>query len=175
MPGNHPSDSRLSKRQPFFQNKPGNRRLRRLALAGVVVAFLFGGAAVAGYVYYKKRTGDIYHPHAAFTNEAPPQLPPPASPQTHIDRFAWPLYGYTPDHQRNFPAPATMHPPFKQSWARNDGVLLEFPPVMYGNRLFQLSDDGTVRAISKFTGKNFWTQRVGTLSASTPALARDNA
>lgn len=155
-------------RNPRSRRLPSSRRVRRLLLAVALLTTMFGGAAVAGYVYYRQRTGDIYHPHAAFTFESPTALPPA---QRGVDRFAWPLYGYTADHQRNFPASATMHPPYTRVWARGGRTLLEFPPVLYANRLFQLADDGFLRAINKRTGHTFWSQRLGILSASSPAVA----
>ena len=55
--------------------------------------------------------------------------------------FAWPFYGYTQNHTRFFPAPETVRPPFKKLWVHNAGALLEFPPVIYGDRIFQLADN----------------------------------
>jgi len=52
----------------------------------------------------------------------------------------------------------------------NDHVLLEFPPVIYGERIFQLSDDAVLNALDKRTGRVLWTRRVGQLSASSPAV-----
>ncbi|HWX87575.1 MAG TPA: PQQ-binding-like beta-propeller repeat protein, partial [Solirubrobacteraceae bacterium] len=46
-------------------------------------------------------------------------------------------------------------------------------PVMWGNRIFQLSDDATLHAIDKYTGQNLWSRRLGALSASTPAVGGD--
>ena len=123
-------------------------------------------AAVLGvYLYERHRTGSIYHPHARFLSEPTPRLPArgPA-------RFAWPFYGYTKDHTRFFPAPSSLHPPFKRLWVRNGGALLEFPPVIYGDHIFQLADNGVLNAINKHTGHTFWSRRLGVLSASSPAV-----
>jgi outer membrane protein assembly factor BamB len=146
---------------------PPPRRLRRpLLIGGVIALVLLAGAAAGGYVYYRHRTGNIYHPHARFVTEAPPTLP--ARP---VDRFSWPLYGYTKDHTRYYPAPAQVRPPFTQIWVHPGGALLEFPPVLFENRIFQLGDDGVLTAISKYTGRVFWQRRLGTLSASSPAVS----
>jgi outer membrane protein assembly factor BamB len=133
-----------------------------------------GGAALlalvaivlGAHLYKQQRTGSIYHPHARFVPQPTPALP------THgPDRFAWPFYGYTKNHTRSFPASAGLRPPFKTLWVHNgDGALLEFPPVMFGDRIFQLSDDGVLSAINKHTGHNFWRRRIGALSASSPAV-----
>ena len=37
--------------------------------------------------------------------------PPPSKP---VDRFSWPLYGYSHDHNRYFPASSKLHAPFHQ-------------------------------------------------------------
>jgi outer membrane protein assembly factor BamB len=123
-------------------------------------------AAVLGaYLYERHRTGSIYHPHARFVPEPTPRLPARGP-----DRFAWPFYGYTKNHTRFFPAPSRLHPPFKQLWVHNGGTLLEFPPVIYGDHIFQLGDNGTLKAIDKHTGHTFWHRRLGALSASSPAV-----
>jgi len=122
-------------------------------------------AALAGYFYERNRTGNIYHPHARFIAQ-----PTPTLPTRGPDRFAWPLYGYTKNHTRFFPAQVSLRPPFHKIWAHNFNTLLEFPPVIYGNHIFQLGDNGVLVALDKYTGKTFWARSLGTLSASTPAV-----
>ncbi len=136
----------------------------RLGLLGLLL-LLIAGVVLAGYLYERHRTGSIYHPHARFIPEPTPTLP------THgAERFAWPIYGYTKEHTRFFPAASTVHPPFRRLWVRNAHALLEFPPVMYGGRIFQLADDANLSAIDKHTGHSFWTVALGKLSASSPAV-----
>ncbi|HVR05954.1 MAG TPA: PQQ-binding-like beta-propeller repeat protein [Solirubrobacteraceae bacterium] len=135
---------------------------RWIALAAVVV---IAGLAIGGYVYAHNRTGSIYHPHARFLAQANPKLP------THgRERFAWPLYGYTENHTRYFPAPASLAPPYRTVWARNGTSLREFPPVLSENRIFQLTDDATLSAVDKYDGKLLWSHRLGALSAAAPAV-----
>ena len=141
---------------------PRSKRAR-LTLAALVL--LLAGLALGGYLYERHRTGSIYHPHARFVPQPTPKLPPRGP-----DRFAWPFYGYTKNHTRFFPAPASLHPPFRRLWVHNAGSLLEFPPVIYGDHIFQLADDGVLSAINKHTGHTFWQRRLGRLSASTPAV-----
>jgi outer membrane protein assembly factor BamB len=142
---------------------PRSKRVR-LSLAALVV--LLAGVALGGYLYARNRTGNIYHPHARFIPEAAPKAP--AKP---LDTFSWPLYGYTQNHARFFPASASLRAPFKRLWVNNAHTLLEFPPVMAGDHIFQLGDDGVISAINKHTGHNFWKRSLGLLSASTPAVA----
>ncbi|HST56019.1 MAG TPA: PQQ-binding-like beta-propeller repeat protein [Solirubrobacteraceae bacterium] len=98
-----------------------------------------------------------------------PQAAPPL-PSHGPDRFAWPFYGYTKNHTRFYPAADTLRPPFRRLWVHNGNSLLEFPPVIFGDRIFQLSDNGRLHAINKHTGNEFWSRRVGVLSASSPAV-----
>ncbi len=141
---------------------PRSKRLRA-GLGGLVLVLI--AAAIGGYVYERHRTGNVYHPHARFIPQKTPTLP------THgPERFAWPLYGYDKDHTRFFPAAASLHPPFDRLWAHSEHSLLEFPPVIYGEDIFQLADDATLIATNKNSGRAFWTQRLGQLSASAPAV-----
>ncbi len=145
-----------------------NRLLPRSTVARVSVAALaivLVAALLGGYLYERHRTGSIYHPHARFVPE-----PTPSLPARGPERFAWPFYGYSKNHTRFFPAPTRLHPPFKQLWVRNDHTLLEFPPVLGGDHIFQLGDNGTLFAINKQTGHTFWQRRLGILSASSPAV-----
>jgi outer membrane protein assembly factor BamB len=142
---------------------PRSKRAR-LGVAGAIV-LLLGAVALAGYLYEKGRTGSIYHPHARFV-----PTPTPTLPKKPVAEFTWPLYGYSQEHTRFFPAPSSLHAPFKQVWVNNAHTLLEFPPVIGGDRLFQLGDDGVMRSINRTTGHTVWARSLGHLSASTPAI-----
>ncbi len=144
---------------------PGARRVHA-ALAALVV--LLAAAALGAYLYDRNRTGNVYHPHAPFIAQPTPTLPkpPPRGPVS----FTWPLYGYTKSHTRFFPAPARVRPPFRGIWVHGGNALLEFPPVIYGEHLFQLGDDAVLQAIDKHNGHVVWSRRLGQLSASSPAV-----
>ena len=86
------------------------------------------------------------------TRRSVPQPTPTSLPKRPPDRFSWPIYGYTKDHSRFFPAPDSVRPPFRQLWVRNAHELLEFPPVIYAGRLFQLGDNAVLAATNKHTG-----------------------
>jgi outer membrane protein assembly factor BamB len=135
---------------------------RWIALTALV---LLAGLALGGYVYAHNRTGSIYHPHARFLPQANPTLPTRGP-----ERFAWPIYGYTQNHTRYYPAPASLHPPFRRIWARGGTSLREFPPVLSENRILQLTDDGVLTAVDKWDGKILWSRTLGALSASCPAV-----
>ncbi len=147
------------------RRRPLPRSKRALALLAATLVVVVGAATLGGYLYARNRTGSIYHPHARFV----PQ-PTPTLPTRGPSRFAWPLFGYDKEHSRFFPASALVHPPFKQLWVRNSHELLEFPPVIYGNSIFQLGDNAVLSALDKRNGRLLWSRRLGQLSASSPAV-----
>ncbi len=144
---------------------PGSRRVRA-TLAALVV--LLAAIALGAYLYERNRTGNVYHPRARFVAQPTPTLP--KLPTHGVKSFSWPLYGYTKNHTRFFPAPARVRPPFNRIWVHGGNSLLEFPPVLYGERLFQLADDAVLQAIDKHNGHVVWSRRLGQLSASSPAV-----
>jgi outer membrane protein assembly factor BamB len=145
---------------------PRSKRVR-VALALLVLAI--AGAALGGYLYQRDRTGSIYHPGARFVDQGTPGV---SSTPTKL--FSWPIYGYTPEHTRFFPARSFVRPPFETHWVRNGNALLEFPPVIYGNRMFQLADNAVLSSYNIKTGHTFWSARLGKLSASTPAVSAED-
>jgi len=140
-------------------------RGRWLWVAIAALVLLLAGAALGAYFYERNRTGSIYHPNARFIPQPAPRLPASVP-----DRFSWPLYGYTKNHTRFFPAGPALHPPFRHVWVRSGRALLEFPPVLEGESIFQLSDNGVLSAINKRNGHTFWSRQLGELSAACPAV-----
>ncbi len=142
---------------------PKTRRARWIA-AGTAAAVLLAALAIGGYFYERGRTGSVYHPNAPFV----PQ-PTPTKVKRGAERWSWPMYGYTTDHTRFMPAPSKVFPPFKRLWIHPGDSLLEFPPSIQGDHIFQLADDGVLSAISLDSGHTLWRRRIGSLSASSPA------
>src|SRR5215216_5180470 len=152
------------------------RRLRRIVLVlGIALLALVGAAAA--YVVTREE-GDVSNPDVEFRDE------PAATPDSEqepeeaggtktapVDRFIWSHYGYTRDRRRYLPLKKPLRPPFKEIWQHQGNVLLEFPPVIGGKRLFLLNDSGKLLAIQKHTGKVLWKRKLGALAASSPAYA----
>ena len=86
-----------------------------------------------------------------------------------VDRFIWAHYGYTRDRRRYLPLKKPLRPPYREIWQYQGNVLLEFPPVIGGTRLFLLNDNGVLFAIDKHTGRTLWRKRLGALAAASPA------
>src|SRR5262249_34996482 len=81
-------------------------RGRWLWVTIVALVLLLAGAALGAYLYERNRTGNVYHPNARFIPQPTPTLPAKVP-----DRFSWPLYGYTKNHTRFFPAGPHLRPP----------------------------------------------------------------
>jgi outer membrane protein assembly factor BamB len=141
-------------------------RARLIPVLAAALAGLLAAVALGGYLYERARTGSIYHPHARFIYQAVPTALP-SGPEGQ----AWPLYGYDAEHTRFFPAPEYVRPPFTQLWVHDVYALLEFPPVIEGNHIFQLGDNGVLAAFDRETGRTYWSRSLGRLSASTPAVS----
>jgi len=151
---------------------PGPRLTRRRAIvaAGALVV-LVAAAAIAFVTLH--REGDVFNPNVEFQAEPQPPPPPPPAPaapaEDPLDRFVWPVYGYTSDRRRYLPAGPGLRPPFRTRWAVNVHVLIEFSPVLGGRSLYLLDDDAYLWAISKRTGRVRWKRRLGVLAAASPA------
>jgi outer membrane protein assembly factor BamB len=150
-----------------------SRRWRRIliGLAAVVVLLV-----AAGVVFALTRGGDVSNPDVEFHAE-PTETPVPdqATPSKRkgkardpLANFVWPDYGYTADRRHYLPANFSVRPPFRRVWSHHETSLLEFPPILVGQQLFEVNNTGHVIALSKKTGKVLWRKRMGTLAASTP-------
>lgn len=151
------------------------RWFRRKLVIGIaaLVLVLVGAAAVYALTH---EPGDVSNPNVEFRAEptgtpVPEQAPNPGPKGDPLANFQWPDYGYTKDRRRYLPASFAIRPPFKRGWTRVAPVLLEFPPVMVGNRLYNLDNLATARAYNKKTGRTEWQRRLGGLAASSPAFA----
>lgn len=145
---------------------PGPRRKLRWVLVALAIVLVLVGVAVA--VILVDAPGNESHPNVEFTAPVVGTRPSPPTPV-----FEWPRYGYDAARTRYFPSGHRLDPPFRQGWTFHDFALLEFPPVIYGNTLFMVDDNGSAKAIDKRTGRKLWETRVGTLAAASPALGVD--
>lgn len=130
------------------------------AVFGVVTAALLG-VAVFGAIAALKRPADISNPDAAFVEEEEPAKPPDRS----VD---WPRFGNDRERTKFLDA-GRVKPPFSKLWKYDQQELIEFAPIVVGNRLFMIDNDGVFIALDKDTGKVIWKKRLGKLNASSPA------
>jgi outer membrane protein assembly factor BamB len=151
---------------------PVPRRLLRRGLVAAAVVLVMAGGATAFILLHAP--GNVSHPNLEFTQPATTSAPAPRPRKRRhaVDRFLWPWYGYDAGRTRFFAAPAKLAPPLHVGWRFGDGALLEFPPVISGHRLYVLDDNGVARAVNTVNGHVIWHRSVGTLAASSPAIAR---
>jgi outer membrane protein assembly factor BamB len=142
------------------------------------VAVLVGAAVV----FAVTRPGDVFNADVEFFEEPAQTSVPTPDPAEKAPRkgkkkdplagFAWPTYGYSKDRRRYLPTEPSVRPPYKLLWSRQFGVLLEFPPIIVGNRLYTIGNAGVVVAQNRTTGKRVWRRDVGYLAASSPAYGQ---
>jgi outer membrane protein assembly factor BamB len=153
---------------------PVPRRLLRRGLVAAAVVLVLGGGAVAFILSHAP--GNVSHPNLEFTQPTTTSAPsPPPRRRKHrhaVDNFLWPWYGYDAGRTRYLAGASKLRPPLHVGWRFGDGALLEFPPVIFRHRLFVLDDNGLARAINTANGHVAWHRSVGTLAASSPAIAR---
>ena len=142
-------------------------------IAAAAATVLVGaGVAVAAYLTYLAPEEAPRNPRATLDAPDPAEQagPKPAPPKPKADDFVWRHYGYSKDHRRFFAPPASFRGPFLTVWKRKAPALLEFPPVMARESIFQLADNGQLASLRKKTGKVRWKKKLGRLAASAPAL-----
>jgi outer membrane protein assembly factor BamB len=135
--------------------------LRRVLVAVAVLGIALGGTAAFLLLH---EPGNVSNSKVEFTPTTSHSAQEPAS------NFVWGRYGYDAGRTRYFATPRTLRPPFRVGWKRQDYAQLEFPPSLAGNRLYDLDDDGSVKAIDKLNGHKLWETKVGKLAAASPAL-----
>jgi outer membrane protein assembly factor BamB len=145
---------------------PGPRRWLRWGLAAVAVLLVAVGGAVA--VLLAHSPGNVSHPSVEFSTPTTTATAPP-KPKA-VDHFEWPRYGYDAGRTRFFAQGGKLNPPLRVGWTFEDFALLEFPPVIYGTKLYLMDDDASAKAIDKRNGHKLWERKLGTLAAASPAL-----
>src|SRR5690349_4611451 len=137
----------MSSERPWYR-----RRVFYVVAALVVVLVCAAG------VFALTRPGDVFNKDVEFRAE-PEQtsVPTPAEAKKNkkhkkadpLAGFQWADYGYSPDRRRFLPASASIGPPFRYRWSKGMGVLLEFPPIVVGQRLFLVKNNGIVVSLDK--------------------------
>jgi outer membrane protein assembly factor BamB len=159
--------------------RPRWYRRRLVIVLGALAAVLVCAAAV----FALTRPGDVFNADVEFFEESSPTSVPTPEPEEpaakkgkkgkkkkdQLAGFVWPAYGYSKDRRRYLPTEPSVRPPFKIDWSRQFDVLLEFPPIIVGNRLFTVGNAGVAVALNRTTGRRVWRKDLGYLAASSPA------
>src|SRR5215211_2319283 len=154
------------------------KRRRRRIVVGVLIALLALVSAAGAFVV-TRQPGDVSNPDVEFrdqpddaSQEEEVEPDAPGRKRTAaVDRFIWAHYGFTRDRRRYLPQKTPIHPPFNELWQYTGNVLLEFPPVIGGKRLYLLNDNARLMSIQKHTGDVLWSRKLGALAAASPAYA----
>ena len=93
--------------------------------------------------------------------KAPP--PAPAAPQT----TNWPTYGLDAARTRYMPT-HKVKPPYKVAWTYDARHLMEYSPIVVGDTLYGIDNNGEAFALNTRNGKQRWRRDVATLNASAP-------
>lgn len=142
-------------------------RSSRLRALAALLAVLVAGGGAAAYLILKKPK-DVSHPEVSFKPAPTPAKRAPA------DKFVWPIFGYDPARTRHLAASSRFHGPWHRQWVKRGVVLTEFSPVMAGDSIYWLKNDGNVYALSKRKGHERWHRRLGVLAAASPAWNKGN-
>ncbi len=137
------------------------------ALAGAVsVVFLVIALALVGLLLVSGGLddGDQLGTSAGFEAAA--------GPSVDVGAAEWPQYGYNAERTRANPA-LDLAPPYDRLWTRDLGSLLEFPPVIAGDRIFVGTNKRKAFALDAATGRVIWRRRLTGRSAASPAIAGD--
>jgi outer membrane protein assembly factor BamB len=90
---------------------------------------------------------------------------PPAPPS--VD---WPTYGLNAQRTRYLPTD-TVKPPYKVDWTYDGRHLMEYSPIVVGDTLYGIDNNGEAFALNTANGKQRWRRDVATLNASAPTYS----
>jgi outer membrane protein assembly factor BamB len=79
----------------------------------------------------------------------------------------WPTYGFDQQRTRYLPTDR-VKPPFQVAWRYDARHLMEYSPIVVGNRLYGIDNNGEAFALNSRNGKPRWRRDVATLNASAP-------
>ncbi|MDX6605675.1 MAG: hypothetical protein QOD14_215 [Solirubrobacterales bacterium] len=98
------------------------------------------------------------------TTAAAPSTPPAAAGTN------WPTYGLDAARTRYLPT-NRVKPPYKVAWRYDAGHLMEYSPVVVGDTLYGIDNNGEAFAVDTHSGKPRWRRDVATLNASAPSYS----
>lgn len=138
-------------------------------IVAAIVVTLVILTCVLAVVALLKRPADISNPDVAFETEA--SEPVDTGKKATDRRVDWPRYGYDIERTKFLNA-QRVRPPFRRVWRYEQDELIEFAPIVVGNRLYMIDNDGVFIALNANTGKVVWKKQHGSLNASSPAYSK---
>ncbi len=83
---------------------------------------------------------------------------------------SWPTYGFNGARTRYMPA-KRVKPPYKVAWSYDARHLMEYSPIVVGDKLYGIDNNGEAFALNTGNGKQLWRRDVATLNASAPTYS----
>jgi outer membrane protein assembly factor BamB len=125
------------------------------------IAGMVGFVAIVGVGGWLLLSSPSQSNAPATTTEAAPASHP--APQG-VD---WPTYGLDGARTRYLPT-NRVRPPYKLAWSYDAGHLMEYSPIVVGDTLYGIDNNGEAFALNTRNGKPRWRRDVATLNASAP-------
>jgi outer membrane protein assembly factor BamB len=82
----------------------------------------------------------------------------------------WPTYGLDQARSRYLPTDR-VKPPYKLAWSYDARHLMEYSPIVVGDSLYGIDNNGEAFALNTKNGKPRWRRDVATLNASAPTYS----
>jgi outer membrane protein assembly factor BamB len=140
---------------PFISER--HRRKRVPILAAIALLAL----AIGAFLVLNPGTEDVRKGEEV---EFRPEKPSKPKEEASYD---WPHYHRDAAHRGYLPV--RVAPPYRRKWRFGGRVLMEFPPIVVGDTLYFIRNNGGTYALDARTGRVKWKTRIGILSASSPA------
>src|SRR5262245_28721836 len=141
-----------------FRNLWTQHRAATIATAVGLVAVV----GVGGWLLLRPSSSSSPAPPA--TVASAPAAPPP--PTTN-----WPTYGLNTQRTRYLPT-GQVKPPYKLAWTYDARHLMEYSPIVVGDTLYGIDNNGEAFALNTHNGKQRWRSDVATLNASAPTYSK---
>jgi outer membrane protein assembly factor BamB len=101
------------------------------------------------------------------SSEPTRSTPTPPVSRPKPARTDWPTYGLDPARTRYLPT-RRVKPPYRLAWRYDARHLMEYSPIVVGDRLYGVDNNGEAFALNTRNGKQRWRRDVATLNASAP-------
>lgn len=141
----------------------GERLLAGFAVVGILSTLLFAAIALTN------RPADISNPDVAFEAAESASRDDGQKDGGERRRISWPRFGFDRERTKFYPDPK-LRPPFAKVWKYQQQELIEFAPIIGGDRMYFIDNDGRYVALNVETGRVVWKKRLGKLNASSPTL-----
>jgi outer membrane protein assembly factor BamB len=129
----------------------------------VTIAGMAGFVAIVGVVGWLL----LWNPESSEPTQSTPRAPVSRPEPARAD---WPTYGLDAARTRYLPT-RRVKPPYQLAWRYDARHLMEYSPIVVGDRLYGIDNNGEAFALNARNGKQRWRRDVATLNASAPTYS----